>query len=306
MTKAEIQAVAYEILDEYQAQGIVMTLRQLYYQFVARGLLGSGQAVYNRVGAATRDARLDGTIPIDWIEDRGRHVGRTTTHCFDDVDVALAEAASEIQVLPMRLLQRGRWFGQPVKVFVWIEKEALAGVLEGTCDRLGVGLFPCKGYPSVSAISSWVSETYLTIGFDETATIIYLGDHDPDGLQIPRSALDLIRKIQHVKGEHFDVDLEYVALTMDQIDEHNPPPFPAKVTSPRYRRYVDDTGTEDAWELDALDPLTLRTLVETEVERRFDAVIRSKHAIDIRRLRKDLVDRMQSGDWIYDVFKGLG
>jgi len=305
MRKAEIQANALAILSEYHDQDIVMTLRQLYYQFVARGLLGSGQQVYNRVGSATRDARLDGTIPIDWIEDRGRHVGSTRTQCFDDVDDAMQRAASEISVLPLRHLQYGRWYAQQTKVFVWIEKEALAGVLEDRCERLGVGLFPCKGYPSVSSISAWVTETYNALEEGDSATVIYLGDHDPDGIQIPRSAHSMIAQVQRVKDEHFKYEIDVVALTMAQINAHNPPPFPARVTSPRYQRYVDETGTQDAWELDALDPITLRTLIDSEVDRHFDRAIYADNRADITERRREMVDRMTNAGWMDAALENL-
>lgn len=305
MNRSEIQTEAFAILQEYQAHGLTMTLRQLYYQFVARGLLGSGQKVYNRIGNATRNARLDGTIPIDWIEDRGRNAGLTRTQNFDDVEDALSDAEDEIRVLPRRHLQRGRWYGQPNKLFVWIEKEALAGVLEDTCRRLGVGLFPCKGYPSVSSISSWVTSTWSALDPEDSATIIYLGDHDPDGLQIPRSAANLIAQVQRVKGQVFDFEMERVALTMAQINAHNPPPFGAKVTSPRYQGYVDETGTTDAWELDALDPLTLRTLVETEVNSRFDEQIHADNRATIAELRTEMIDRMVEGNWLDGVLSEL-
>lgn len=181
MTRNDIVDAAYNIALEYNRQGLKLTLRQLYYQFVARGLLESGQKVYKRIGKALVEARLDGRFPIDWIEDRGRSAGSSDTECADDVDQALEDSAGLVSRCPY-YLRYGRWYGQSAVPFVWVEKDALAGVLEGICSRLGVGLFACKGYPSVSAISSWVSDTYHALqemDGDPEAVILYFGDMTP-------------------------------------------------------------------------------------------------------------------------------
>lgn len=301
MNRTEIIEAAYDIAAEYDRQGLRLTLRQLYYQFVARGLLGSGQKVYKRIGAALVEARLDGRFPIDWIEDRGRSAGASDLECADDLDAAEDNARDLVGRSPW-YLRYGRWYGQPVVPFVWVEKEALAGVLEPICTELGVGMFACKGYPSVSAVSAWVSETHEGLGdVGAEARIVYFGDHDPDGLEIPKSALDMVRKVQRVKGEWFPVDLDRVALTMAQIRRYNPPPFGAKVTSARYQRYVDETGTDDAWELDALEPTVLRQLVRDNVESFFDVDIRRQYAAEASELRRELVMRMRKPGWLDDA-----
>lgn len=311
MNRDSIISHAYDIAEEYINQDMTLTVRQMYYQFVARGLLGSGQKIYQRIVGALTQARLDGRFPIDWIEDRGRRVGETDTERLDNVETALDDSARRIYNHPYWLLRYGRWYGQPEKVFVWIEKEALAGVLEKNCNDLGVGLFPCKGYPSVSAISSWVSSTYEAMTADdevddgaEKAVIIYLGDHDPDGLQIPVSAGNLIRDIQNIKEEPFDFEIRRVALTMGQIRQYNPPPFAAKTTSSRYATYVRDTGTTDAWELDALEPTVLRDLVVQNVEAHFDRDVHALFQSDIRSLRTEMREAMQDPDWIRSAIGG--
>jgi hypothetical protein len=299
MTRDEIINTAYDIAEHYILQGLKLTIRQLYYQFVARGFLGSGQRVYQRIVNALTVARLNGRFPIDWIEDRGRTVGQTDTEQSDDLDDALANSAADIGVHPRHYLRYGMWYGQPEKVFVWIEKEALAGVLHDTCRNLGVGLFPCKGYPSVSAVSGWVTSTWEAVAEDEShVVVVYLGDHDPDGLQIPRSAEETIYKIQHVKREHFSCEIKVVALTMDQIARYNPPPFGAKVTSSRYQRYVDETGTTDAWELDALDPPVLQQLVRDSVLAHYNHDIAKRNRENISLVRTRMRDCMLEHGWL--------
>ena len=61
---------ANEIIDEYQADGYDLTLRQLYYQFVARNLIPNSQSEYNKLGTAINNGRLAGLIDWDAIKDR--------------------------------------------------------------------------------------------------------------------------------------------------------------------------------------------------------------------------------------------
>jgi len=304
--RKQIIAKAIEIAEQYRDEyGLTLSLRQLYYQFVARGLLPNGDRVYKRLGATLSAARLSGAFPIDFLEDRSRSVGRTDAANVDTIDEAFGEVARGLSSMPF-WLRYGRWHGQPEKVFVWVEKEALAGVLHDTCTALGVGLFACKGYPSISALADWVRSTAYSLKdrgrqhYDEDddaltwdkATIIYLGDHDPDGLQIPRSAEETIRQIMEVEGLSFDFSIECVALTAAQIAEHNPPPMVAKTTSARYARYKQETGLDDAWELDALDPPVLQALVKDSVNRYFDPTIYAANQERVASMRVDLIERV--------------
>ncbi len=292
MNRQEIIITAHGIAQGYVAQGLRLTVRQLYYQFVARDLLPNGQKTYKRIVAALTAARLEGRFPFEWIEDRGRRVGLTDASQQDNMEDAIDNAADSVAQLPY-WLRYGRWYGQPRLLSVWVEKEALSGVLMDPCNNLSVGLFACKGYPSVSALKSWVDETHAAWGEDtEIAIILYLGDHDPDGLQIPISAAATLRQIQHVTGKRFPFLMKRIALTMDQIDEYNPPPFGAKMTSARYQAYVDETGTTDAWELDALDPIVLQQLVRDNVNRLFDKPIHANKQEEIKALRLDMVERL--------------
>ena len=296
MNRLEITEAAYDIAKEYVDDGLTMTLRQLYYQFVARGLIANGQKSYKRIGAAVTAARLAGDFPIEWLEDRTRSMTRTSSWAQLSVDDGLRHAVDEIRKMPRSLVYAGRWHNQPTHVSVFVEKEALAGVLADTCRRLGVKLFPCKGYPSLSSLAQWIEQTAAELqlsGVDEPeAMIIYLGDHDPDGLQIPLTIDDQILALQSLLDRRFDYGMQRVALTMAQIQQHNPPPFPAKVTSARYQAYVDRANTTDAWELDALDPRTLRQLVETHVDTYFDETIAEATQVVVEDARDEFRERL--------------
>jgi len=335
LTRDETVHYALAIAREYRKQGLTLTLRQMYYQFVARGLVDNGQASYKRIGAALTDARYDGAYPIDYLEDRGRSVARGDYTRNDlDADRAEREAAAHLRNMPDYMVGRARWFGQPVHVSVWVEKEALAGVFEPTCMRLGVSWFACKGYPSVSALDAWLDETDFALGYGpnaqtaredpdrqgignhrnderhepcgaERAVVLYFGDHDPDGWEIPRSAERNLAKLRRVRERDgrgsdpsdYEITFIRVALTMAQIEEHNPPPFDAKVSSSRYAGYVEEHDTDQAWELDALDPTTLRGLIEKHVDQHFDAKILEVSRRLVRFARDEVRERLSVDGW---------
>lgn len=231
------------IIGEYSAQGYRLTLRQLYYQFVARGLLANKQREYKRLGNVVNDARLAGLI--DWlaIEDRTRHLA-SLAHWSDPSEIVDGAAAQ---------YREDRWETQPYRPEVWIEKEALAGVFEGVCRRLDVPYLSCRGYTSQSEMWGAAMRLHGYVDQGQTPVIFHFGDHDPSGLDMTRDIVDRL----HTFG--LDVHLRRLALNMDQVEEWNPPPNPAKTTDSRFAGYVAEYGHE-SWELDALEPATLTEL----------------------------------------------
>jgi hypothetical protein len=311
LTRAEILTHALRIGDEYERQGLNITLRQLYYQFVSQGLTASGQLVYKRIGDVLTEARYAGEFPLDQMVDRGRHVDAGEFTRYDvDSGTARDEAGPLLGALPELLLGVDRWQGQPTFVSVWVEKEALAGVFEPVCAELGVSWFACRGYPSVSALWSWLQKATDVIdagshrqslrwpgdvvtherhvGEATEAVVLYFGDHDPDGWEIPRSAERNIRRLMELKNIDFPLTFVRVALNMEQIRRYRPPPFEAKVTSARYRGYIDEHRTNDAWELDALDPRVLRDLIRRHVAHYFDGDIRRRNEAELAGAREAL------------------
>lgn len=292
------------IAEEY---GGNLTVRQLYYQLVARGFLGSGQKEYKRVVTAIAKARMSGEMPFDWIVDRTRECGETSA--FDSelgVHAALDQAREWILDMPEYTIFRSQWYGQPQYVVVGVEKEALAGVFDRPCKSLGVGLFVFRGYPSLSALYQ-LTEHIERAGqlHAEEAVLLYFGDHDPDGWEIPRSALRNIYEIAAVTGKDLPpLRLERVALNIDQIDEYDPPPFGAKVTSTRYSSYLQEHGTTEAWELDALRPDILQSLIRSSVHEHFDANVYKENEEIVEERRDDLKGLMRSPEWIESVFEG--
>jgi hypothetical protein len=291
---------AYEIAGEYRGN---LTVRQLYYQLVARGFIPNSTESYKRLVSILTDARLSGAFPFEWLLDRtrearpGRFIGNQV-----DVGDALRNAADDLRQAPEAWLHRDRWFGQPRHVSVWVEKEALAGVFEAPCNALGVAWFVLRGYSSLSALSQWVdnvAEAYAGGDCIDEVFVIYFGDHDPDGWEIPRSAERNVNAIAEVRGIDLPpIRFERVALNSDQIRRFKPPPFPAKETSSRYASYVAEHGLKDAWELDALRPDVLTKLITDSVAVHFDETIHDDNRELVAERRVAMKARMRKRGWL--------
>lgn len=244
----ELITKADEICRSYTAQGFDLTLRQLYYQFVARDLLPNKQSEYKRLGAVINDARLAGLLDWDYIVDRTRNL-RGLPH-WDNPHSVIRSAASSYRT--------ERWAGQPHRVEVWIEKDALVGVITRVCQRYDVDYFSCRGYTSQSEL--WGAAQRM-IGYQRAGqkpVIIHLGDHDPSGVDMTRDIQERMRLFEA------DVEVRRIALNMDQVREHNPPPNPAKLTDSRAGGYIREHG-RSSWELDALEPALLDQLIEENI-----------------------------------------
>lgn len=236
-----------QVISEYQAQGYELTLRQAYYQLVARGYIPNNERSYKNIGNLINDGRLAGLI--DWyaITDRTRNL-RRNSH-WDTPSEVIASAKYSYLL--------DKWEGQPNYVEVWVEKDALVDVVGQACRPLDVPFFSCRGYTSQSEM--WVAaQRFINQEHREQRIIIHLGDHDPSGI-------DMTRDIQE-RLEMFgaDVYVKRVALTMEQIEQFNPPPNPAKITDSRCDKYIAMYGYE-SWELDALEPKVITDLIRSEV-----------------------------------------
>jgi hypothetical protein len=241
---------ANAIIAEYEAGGFVLTLRQLFYQFVARALIANTLREYKNLGAAVRDARRAGLIDWDSIEDRTRNLG--TWRSYRSPEDAMREAASAYA--------EDSWRRQPRRPEVWIEKEALVGVIEPVCARWRLPSFPARGNGSDSELHSAGRRFARMLAAGQTPLVLYLGDHDPTGLDASRDVRERLAMFARA-----DIEVRRIALNLDQVRTYGPPPNPAKETDSRYPAYVREFGPE-CWELDALDPAVIDGLIETEID----------------------------------------
>ena len=272
----EVIAQANVIIDEYKRQGFSLTLRQLYYQFVARNYIENNQRSYKRLGSIINDARLAGMIDWDSIEDRTRNLEKPSTW----------NSPADIISSSARCYQENLWNAQDLYVEVWIEKDALIGVIEYVCEEWRVPYFAGRGY--VSQSEEWRAGRRFSYQWRKKAknsVIIYLGDHDPSGIDMTRDHVDRLEMFTHY---HDYIDVHRLALNYDQVEEYDPPPNFAKESDSRFEQYARIYGDE-CWELDALEPTVISDLVSGAISERVD-VDRWQEAIDEESENKSLLE----------------
>jgi len=241
---------AEAIIQEYAADGYDLTLRQLYYQFVARDLIPNKQTEYKNLGSVISDGRLAGLIDWDSIVDRTREL-KALGHWNSPADVLDSAAYS---------YRTDLWQSQPYRLEVWIEKEALAGVIEGVCKQWDVPYFSCKGYNSQSEMWRAGQRLLELAESGYMVRVLHLGDHDPSGIDMTRDIRDRLNMF----AEPNDIVVKRIALNMDQVEELKPPPNFAKLSDARSADYIAEYGDE-SWELDALSPAYINDLIQEEV-----------------------------------------
>lgn len=265
---------ANAIIDDYVARGLVLTVRQLYYQMVARNFIANKPSEYSRLASIIDDGRKAGLIDWSAIEDRTRNV--RSNPAWTDSGHMVKTAA--------RWYHMDMWANQKWRPEVWIEKDALLGVIENVCRDHDVPFFACRGYSSQS--EQWAAgQRMLTWRRNRQMPIIlHLGDHDPSGIDMTRDNAD---RVSLFAG--FEIQVVRLALTITQVRRYNLPPNPAKATDSRFNGYSDKYG-DDSWELDALDPNVIVGLIAMAIGELKDEKKWKQRQKEIERERKPIQD----------------
>lgn len=240
---------ANDILAEYEQAGYDLSVRQLYYQFVARDIIPNTVRSYGNLASLISDARKAGLIDWNMIRDRGRVV-QANSHWKTPKEI-LQSAAHSFAI--------DKWIEQPAFVYVMVEKQALEGVLEPVCSECDVPFLSNKGYCSDSTMYSIGKRIELARMRGKDPVVIYLGDHDPSGIDMTR---DVQERLELYSGG--DVEVIRAALNMSQVRQLNPPENPAKTTDSRFAGYAERFGLS-SWELDAIEPTALAAIVRAAV-----------------------------------------
>ena len=231
------------------------TVRQVFYQAVVRGLAPKDEAKgYKLVQRRLVHLREQGIIPYGWIADNVRIVRGHARYA----------GAEDYALVAAEFYRRDYWADSPVNVEVWLEKDALAGVLTPTVvEECGLDLYVTRGYASVSYLQSAAD----FIRQDGRPTYVYLlTDFDPSGLGIADTVTtELVRRSYPT-----EVHVERLAVSREQIEEYRLPTRPTKTTDSRARKFMREYGTGSV-ELDAIPPSALRDLVRENIERHMDA-----------------------------------
>lgn len=235
------------ILEEYASQGYVLTVRQLYYQMVARDHIPNNLRSYKRLVNHCANGRRAGLLDWAHLEDTARRTLYPPS--WNSPADIVESAAAQFRI--------DRWQDQEWRVLVMIEKEALAGVFRNPCRQHHVRLYPNRGYTSLSYMYDVGRLLHSMAWQGLKVALVYFGDHDPSGMDMDRDIQDRLGMF----SRWTEFDFRRIALTMEQINQYNPPPDPAKLTDSRASGYIAEYGTS-SWELDALTPQVLVNLLD--------------------------------------------
>jgi len=230
----------YGVVEELQP----VTVRQVFYQMVNRGLIAKTEAEYdNSVGRLLTQMRLEGELPFDWIADNTRWMRKPRT--YSSLESAIKRTAEAYR--------RSVWDCQDVYVEVWLEKDALAGILYDITAPWDVPLMVVRGFSSISYLHE-AAETIMAV--DKPTYLYYFGDYDPSGVDIPRNVEVRLREF----APEAEIYFERVAVNPDQIVEMNLPTRPTKKSDSRSKGFEDESV-----EVDAIPPNVLRVLAERRI-----------------------------------------
>ena len=261
----EIRGAMYEIIS----QEAPMTVRQVFYRLVSAGVIGKTESEYNcTVVRLLTQMRLDGSIPFHWIADNTRWMRKPETH--SDLKSML-----EITVATYR---RALWLDQPVYVEIWLEKDALSGVVYRITSKWDVPLMVTRGYPSLSFLYNAAEAIEAE---EKPAYLYYFGDWDPSGVDIPR----VIEKRLGELAPGAEIHFERVAVSPDQVGLWDLPTRPTKKTDTRSKSFQGASV-----ELDAIPPNDLRDLVNNCIQGHIDPKVMAKTRV-AEESERELLDR---------------
>jgi hypothetical protein len=242
-TRAQVEDrrdALYEIVEAMRP----MTVRQVFYQASVREVVEKTESGYEKIQRTLVQMRRDGSLPYGWIVDHTRWQRKPRT--FDSVQEALEETA--------RLYRKALWANINAYAEIWLEKDALSGVIYPVTSRYDVPLMVARGYASLS----FLAEAAQYINNLTVPTYIYhLGDRDPSGVNAGDKIEETLRELAPDAEIHF----KRLAVLPEQIRAWNLPTRPTKQSDARAKAFGDDASVE----LDAIEPNNLRALVESAV-----------------------------------------
>jgi hypothetical protein len=282
--------------------------------FVSRDVVPNKSEEYNKLSKLLKEGRMGGIVDWDAIEDRLRVPKKPSS--FNSPKEIL-EVATKQFALP-------RMDGQTTYIEVWVEKDALSGVLSRVTQPYHIPILVNRGYSSASAMHDAYERFEDAIKKSaKKIKILYLGDFDPSGVDMLRDIEERICEFflgkrggfekwmvtserpngkkkkrscsyhpdlwRQICKEKYGIDFEIIsiALTQEQIQEHEPPPNPAKITDPRHAKFSIEHG-DTSWEVDALPPEVLNQILTDSIENNIDRAVYDKILENEEKGRKKL------------------
>ena len=246
-TQAEMNEIKSAIYNVVAADR-PMTVRQVFYRLVSQGAIGKSENEYKfTVVRLLTEMRLNYDIPFDWIGDSTRWMRKPESH----------SSLESMLNITAHAYRRALWEDQDEYVEIWLEKDALSGVIYPVTSQWDVPLMVTRGYASIS----FLHNAAMAIEAEDKPTFIYyLGDWDPSGLDIERNIEDRL-------NEFADAEIEFtrIAVTPEQVERWSLPTRPTKRTDTRAKYFKGDSV-----EVDAIPPNQLRDLVAEAIEQHVD------------------------------------
>jgi len=274
-TKAEVEQRRESLLD-IVSEMQPMTVRQVFYQATVRSIIEKTEAGYTKVQTDLALMRRAGELPYEWLADNTRCQRKPRT--FNSVEEALKQTA--------QLYRKNLWASADAYVEIWLEKDALAGVVWPVTAAYDVPLMVARGYASLSFLhtaAEFIND--LTV----PAYIYHLGDYDPSGVNAAEKIEQTLREL----APYAEIYFVRIAVTPGQIQEWNLPTRPTKASDTRAKNFG-----EISVELDAIEPEVLRTIVEAAIELHLPSeqleVLKAAEESE-RELITSLVERMAGG-----------
>ena len=199
--------------------------------------------------------RIDEMIPWSAITDEHRIV--TDKKGFTDFENFLDEEMSYFLSGYNRCLAQGQEF----YVEVWIEKAALLRIVTPVADQFCRRVVVCRGYNSITFQTNFFDRATSALNRGEAPVVLYFGDWDPSGVNMPYTAL------QTFEDELGLVGVKYYrgGILPEHFDEIPADPVPIKPTDSRSKRFIKQYG-QTAYELDAIHPVRLQELVRDSLK----------------------------------------
>ncbi len=218
-TKAEVELRRDKLFEIVKAMK-PMTVRQVFYQATVQNIVEKTEAGYTKVQTDLALMRRAGELPYDWLADNTRWQRKPTT--FNGIEEALKDTAC--------FYRKSLWADAEAYVEIWLEKDALSGVIYPITSMYDVPLMVARGYASLSFLHS--AAEYIN-DLEVPAYIYHLGDFDPSGVNAGEKIEETLIELAPDAEIHF----ERIAVQPWQIQEWNLPTRPTKTSDTRAKGF---------------------------------------------------------------------
>jgi hypothetical protein len=299
--KKEVMPIIKERLYFFNQQGIVPTLRTMFYALVSLLIIPNTQSKYQYLSKITSEARMKGELPIDCFADQSRSIIEDFNDEYIDPNKYIERKLAYIENFPK--IYRNlipKWHNQPHYLEIWIEKDALSSTFQSILKDSQVRIVPNRGFSSLTFIHDNIQRLKSYAKDGKEIHIRYFGDLDPSGENIE----EVIQK--KINAFKINVDFQRVAITEEQMKKFDLPENPDPETisklhqDPRKDAFIRKHGRLFQIELDALQayaPKEFKQLIlgcvhEFFNQQIYDDILNRYSPADLKKLLKESISSL--------------